>query len=230
MIIKGIQKTSMVDFPGNICATLFTPGCNLRCPFCHNAGLVLGDGTDSRIEEDDILYFLQTRLGKLDGVCITGGEPLLQTGVSEFVKKIRALGLKVKLDTNGCFPDRLYELTNAGLLDYVAMDIKNSPELYGKTVGIEPFDLSPILKSIEILTSGTTPYEFRTTVSKTFHTEESLRGAGELIKGAEVWYLQAFKDSGNLIENGIVGYDENELKNLCNLLGGYAKSVILRGV
>ena len=230
MIIKGIQKTSMVDFPGYLCATLFTPGCNLRCPFCHNAGLVLGDGTDSRIEEADLLDFLRGRKGRLDGVCITGGEPLLQSGVLEFVRKIKEIGYLVKLDTNGCFPEKLKELLDAGVLDYVAMDIKNSPELYGKTVGIESFDLAPIYRSIELLKSGKTSYEFRTTVSKTFHTEASLRAAGEMIRGAENWYLQAFKNSGNLIDNDVVGYDEIELQNLCKVLEGYAKHLYLRGV
>lgn len=230
MIVKGIQKTSMVDYPGLLCATVFTPGCNLRCPFCHNATLVTGGDNGSRIEEEDLLLFLEQRKGRLDALTITGGEPLLQTGVAEFIKKVRALGYKVKLDTNGCFPEKLADLTGAGLLDYVAMDIKNSPDLYGKTVGIEPFDMTPILHSIEILKSGKTPYEFRTTVSRTFHTERSLREAGELIRGADAWYLQAFKDSGNVLGNGIVGYDENTLQNLCKVLAGYAKRVELRGV
>lgn len=230
MIIKGIQKTSMVDYPGLLCATLFTPGCNLRCPFCHNAVLVTGGDGGGRIEEEDVLWFLEQRKGRLDAVTITGGEPLLQDGIPEFVKKIRDLGYRVKLDTNGCFPDKLYALTKDGLFDYVAMDIKNSPALYGKTVGIESFDISPVLSSIEVLKSGETPYEFRTTVSKTFHTEQSLREAGELIRGAEYWYLQAFKDSGNILGSGIVGYDEIELQNLCKVLQEYAKQVILRGV
>ena len=230
MIIKGIQKTSMVDYPGLLCATLFTPGCNLRCPFCHNAGLVLGDGTDSRIEEDDLLYFLESRRGRLDGVCITGGEPLLQNGVAEFIGKLKKIGYKVKLDTNGCFPDKLLDLVNARLPDYIAMDIKNSPELYGKTVGVEPFDLSPVLRSIEILKTGGVEYEFRTTVSKTFHTEASLRAAGEMIRGAKAWYLQAFKNSGNLIDGGVEGYGEDELQSLCKALSGYAEHVGLRGV
>ena len=147
-----------------------------------------------------------------------------------FVRRIRDLGFKVKLDTNGFFPDRLVDLISDHLLDYVAMDVKNSPDLYGKTVGIEPCDLSGVLQSIELLIGGNVPYEFRTTVSKTFHTEESLRGAGEMIKGADAWFLQAFKNSGNLIDNSVVGYDENELQRLCNLLQPYAKRVSLRGV
>ena len=230
MIIKGIQKTSMVDFPGYICATVFTPGCNLRCPFCHNAGLVLGDGGDSRIEINDLLVFLESRRGRIDGVCITGGEPLLQEGVGDFAKSVRELGLKVKLDTNGFFPDKLEALVLSGAFDYIAMDIKNSPALYGKTVGIESIDLTPVYRSIAILKSGNTPYEFRTTVSKTFHTETSLREAGEMIKGARAWYLQAFKDSGNILGENVVGYDEEELKRLRNSLSGYAGFVELRGV
>ncbi len=230
MIIKGIQKTSMVDFPGLLCATLFTPGCNLRCPFCHNAILVLGDGTDTSIREEDLLYFLEERKGKLDGVCITGGEPLLQKGVLPFVEKIKKLGYKIKLDTNGFFPEPLEELLCSQLLDYVAMDVKNSPSLYAHTVGLEKIDLSPLQKSMELLKNGNTAYEFRTTVSKTFHTEQSLREIGDWIRGAENWYLQAFKNSGNLIDSRVVGYDENELLNLCNMLKDYAKHVDLRGV
>ena len=230
MIIKGIQKTSMVDFPGLLCATLFTPGCNLRCPFCHNSSLVLGDGVDSQIDEEDLLYFLESRKGRLDGVCITGGEPLLQKNVLPFIEKVRALGYKVKLDTNGFFPAPLSELLDAQVLDYVAMDIKNSPAAYARTVGLDAVDLSPVYESIGLLMRGKTPYEFRTTVSKTFHTEASLREAGEMIKGAENWYLQAFKDSGNLLGNGVEGYDEEELKRLCAALRGYARRVALRGV
>ena len=230
MIIKGIQKTSMVDFPGLLCATLFTPGCNLRCPFCHNAALVVGDGVDSKIDEEDLLYFLEGRKGRLDGVCITGGEPLLQKDVLPFIKKIKAIGLKVKLDTNGFFPAPLRELLDADVLDYVAMDVKNSPSEYARTVGLERIDLTPVYESIELLKNGQTPYEFRTTVSKTFHTEQSLREAGEMIKGAENWYLQAFKDSGNLLGQGVVGYDESELQRLCAVLSGYARHVGLRGV
>lgn len=230
MIIKGIQKTSMVDYPGLLCATIFTPGCNLRCPFCHNSALVIGDNSDSRIEEEDLLYFLAERKGRLDALCISGGEPLLQKGVIEFAAKVKDLGYKVKIDTNGFFPAHLADVLSSGVADYIAMDIKNSPDLYGKTVGVPDIDLSPVLQSIELLKNGNTPYEFRTTVSKTFHTAKSLAEAGKLIEGADYWYLQAFKNSGNLIDNSVVGYDENELQNLCNLLQSYAKHVVLRGI
>ena len=230
MIIKGIQKTSLVDYPGLICATLFTPGCNLRCPFCHNADLVTGNGPDTHIDEEDLLYFLDGRKGRLDGVCITGGEPLLQKDVLPFVYKIKSLGLKVKLDTNGFFPERLKELLDENILDYVAMDIKNSPAEYARTTGMAEIDLTPVRQSISLLKSGKTAYEFRTTVSKTFHSAESLKQAGEMILGAENWFLQAFKDSGNLLQKGIVAFAENELLDLCNMLRGYAKHVALRGV
>ena len=230
MIIKGIQKTSMVDYPGLLCVTLFTPGCNLRCPFCHNSPLVLGGDADSQIEEEELLEFLKERKGRLDGVCITGGEPLLQKNALPFLEKLKILGYKVKLDTNGCFPEHLKKLYDSGVLDYIAMDVKNSPARYGETVGSTPFDLTPVKKSIALLKTGRVPYEFRTTVSKTFHDAQSLKETGELIEGADFWYLQAFKNSGNLIDESIVGYDENSLHNLCNMLQGYAKHVILRGV
>lgn len=230
MVIKGIQKTSMVDYPGLLCATLFTPGCNLRCPFCHNAGLVVGDGTDTHIDEEDLLYFLKERRGKLDAVCISGGEPLLQSDILPFLRRIKALGYKIKLDTNGCFPLPLALLLSAGVLDYIAMDIKNGPEEYARTVGLPALDLSPVRASIELIKNGNIPYEFRTTISKTFHTEKSLKEAGEMIRGAKAWYLQAFRPSEHLIGQGITGYGQDELENFCRLLAEYAEKVELRGV
>ncbi len=232
MIIKGIQKTSMVDYPGLLCATLFTPGCNLRCPFCHNASLVLPDNTgeNTGIDEDELLYFLQQRRGKLDAVCISGGEPLLQSGILPFLQKIKTLGYKIKLDTNGFFPLPLSFLLASGALDYVAMDIKNGPSDYARTAGLQTLDLAPVRASIELLKNADIPYEFRTTVSKTFHTEKSLKEAGEMIKGAKRWYLQAFKDSGHLLGKGITAYTKQELENFCSALGEYAETVELRGV
>lgn len=232
MNIMGIQKTSMVDYPGLLCATLFTPGCNFRCPFCHNGSLVLNTTPEEQtsINIPDLLAFLKERKGRLDAVCISGGEPLLQRDISDFLLKIREMGYRIKLDTNGSFPERLENLISSGLLDYVAMDIKNSPQRYAQTVGLPALDLGPIFQSIALLKENRVDYEFRTTVSATFHDEESLKKAGEMIRGAEIWYLQGYKDSAGVIDRSVVGYDKNELSRLCKLLHNYAKTVIIRGI
>ena len=157
MLIYGLQKLSLLDFPGKLAATVFTGGCNLRCPFCHNASLVTRFSEYERISEEEVLSFLEKRKGLLDGVCITGGEPLLQEDLAEFIIKIRAMGFLVKLDTNGCLPDKLDSLIRRSLVDYVAMDIKNSFDKYPLTVGTPDFDPTPVFKSAELLMSGSIP-------------------------------------------------------------------------
>lgn len=169
MTINGLQKLTLLDYPGKVACTIFFAGCNFRCPFCHNASLVLAPAEAEQISEETVLAFLKKRQGVLDGVCITGGEPLLQPELPAFIEKIRALGYAVKLDTNGYFPARLQQLIDAGLVDYIAMDVKNAPEKYPQTVGISPFDLSPVLKSMEILRTCGMPFEFRTTVVHGLH-------------------------------------------------------------
>ena len=205
MIIAGIKKLSLLDYPEKLAATIFTCGCNFRCPFCHNAQLVTGGSECEAISEDEVLRFLESRVGKLDGVCITGGEPLLQNGLSDFIRKIRSLGFFVKLDTNGFFPDKLSELLENSLLDYIAMDIKNSEEKYAKTVALRGFDIEPVKKSIQLILSSKIPFEFRTTLVRGLHTDRDMYGIGELIKGAPVHYLQNFENSGDL-----VGFDSSE--------------------
>ena len=231
MIIKGIQKMSMVDYPGLLCTTLFTPGCNLRCPFCHNSALVIKsrDAAEEPLDLDDLFCFLEGRKKKIDAVCLTGGEPLLQQDVAEFLAEIKKMGFKTKLDTNGTKPDALERVLQSGSVDYVAMDIKNSAERYGETVGVRQFDIAPILQSIKLLSDGQTPHEFRTTITKTFHDLPSLMGAGELIKGAEAWYLQAFKEGENVLDSTVKGYEQAELKAFLKALEGYAKRVLPRG-
>ena len=171
MRIAGLQKLTLLDFPGKTAATVFTPGCNFRCPFCHNADLVTGEaGRDgaaadsSALSIDELFAFLGKRQGLLDGVCITGGEPLLQSGIDEFCTRVHELGFAVKLDTNGSFPGRLRALVEEGLVDYVATDVKNAPERYAETVGVPAFDLAPVQESLDFLRSGAVPYEVRTTV------------------------------------------------------------------
>lgn len=181
MRIAGLQKLTLLDFPGKTAATVFTPGCNFRCPFCHNAALVTGeaerDGAaadSSALSIDELFAFLGKRQGLLDGVCITGGEPLLQPGIDEFCARVHELGFAVKLDTNGSFPGRLRALVEEGLVDYAAMDVKNAPERYAETVGVPAFDLAPVQESLDFLRSGAVPYEVRTTVVRELHTADDL--------------------------------------------------------
>lgn len=226
MIIRAVQKLSMVDFPGLLCATVFTPGCNLRCPFCHNGSLVLDD--EPNVDEEVVFDFFETRKNKLDAVCLSGGEPLLQKGVAEFLRKVKEMGFKTKLDTNGTKPQYLKELLSGGVVDYVAMDIKNSPGKYAETVGVKAFNLKPVYESIDIIKSSGVEYEFRTTVTKTFHDEESLLEASHMIEGAAAWYLQTYRESENVIDKTVEGYSEEEMKSLFEALRKTVPFVRLR--
>ena len=232
MKISAIQKLTLLDYPGRMACTVFTPGCNFRCPFCHNALLVLPEmQQDDELSCEEVLSFLKKRTGILEGVCLTGGEPLLQSGVDDFLRRVKDLGYAVKLDTNGSFPDRLEALISAGLVDKVAMDIKNSPELYALTVGLPAFDIAPVERSKELLLSGVVDYEFRTTVVKGIHTAQSLTEAAKWICGAKDYYLQQFKDSGNLIASaGLSAYSEEEMKAFSEAIRPYVENVHLRGI
>lgn len=231
MQIAGLQKLTLLDYPGHVACTVFTPGCNFRCPFCHNAPLVLPERLGCDTTEDEVLAFLKKRVGILDGVAITGGEPLLHRDIGPFLEKVRALGFRVKLDTNGSFPDHLIDLVRSGLVDRVAMDVKNAPALYGKTVGIEPFDLAPVERSKDFLLGGAVEYEFRTTVVKGLHTRESLIEAAKWIEGAKEYYLQQFKDSGDVIAIGGLGaFDEKEMHALADAVRPIVPTVEVRGV
>ena len=214
MRLGGIQKLTLLDYPGTVACTVFTLGCNMRCPFCHNSLLVTKTEEAEVYPEEDFFAFLEKRRGILDGVCVTGGEPLIHSDAGEFIAKIKALGYKVKLDTNGSFPDRLEEILKSGNVDYVAMDIKNSPEKYAETVGIPGFDVSKIQRSIEIIRSSGVEYEFRTTVVSPLHNGESIAGAAKMVKGSPKYFLQNFVDSGNLINGeGMSGLTEEELND-----------------
>ncbi len=212
MRISGIQKLTLLDYPGKTACIIFCYGCNFLCPFCHNA-LLVTEKAESFISEEEILAFLKKRQGILDGVCVTGGEPTLQKDLKEFLGKIKALGYSVKLDTNGYKPDTLKEIIDEGLCDYVAMDIKNTPEKYALTVGRE-IETDKISESIAVLREGKVPCEFRTTVVKDFHTKEDIKEIAELLKGDIPWHLQQFKDSGQLIEEGLSAYGKEEMKEL----------------
>ena len=200
MRIEGMQKLTLLDYPGKTAAILFAHGCDFRCPFCHNAGLVTRPMANE-VSEADIFSYLYKRRGLLDGVVLTGGEPLLQPDAGALLEKIRALGYAVKLDTNGSFPDRL-ALIDAGLVDYVAMDIKNRPEKYKETAGCTDAQLAAVRRSVELLLEGRVDYEFRTTVTGKLHTPEDIGAAAAWIAGAKRYFLQPFKDSGDLVGDG----------------------------
>jgi len=226
----GIQKLTLLDYPGKVACTVFTGGCNFRCPFCHNASLVLRPGECKAITDSEILSFLKKRQGVLDGICITGGEPLMQNELGEFIKQVKSLGYFIKLDTNGSYPYKLEALLNTGLIDYVAMDIKNSKEKYGETVGIENYDVAPIEASIELLMKCGIDYEFRTTLVRELHSEADMIAIGKWIRGARAYYLQNYKDSGDIIKSGLSGFEKEEIMQFEAILKEYIYSVSTREI
>lgn len=232
MKVTGIQKLTLLDYPGVVACTVFTAGCNFRCPFCHNAMLVLPEQIDDEcLTDDEVFGFLKKHRGVLDGVAVTGGEPLLHADMPEFLARVKELGYKIKLDTNGSNPELLSEIVKNKLVDRVAMDIKNAPEEYARTIGLESFDITPVERSKEMLLRGDIDYEFRTTVVKGIHTKESLIGAAKWIEGAKEYYLQQFKDSGNLIlPDGLEAYDEKQMHALADAVRDYVPTVEVRGV
>ncbi len=230
MNFYGLQKLTLLDFPQKTACTLFTGGCNFRCPFCHNALLVTDLSKDDIIPEEEILAFLEKRRGLLDGVCVTGGEPLLYKELPDFLKKVKELGFAVKIDTNGSFPDRLKSIIDGGLCDYAAVDIKNSREKYRMTVGACDFDFSPIEKTINILNGGSVPFEFRTTVTKEFHEISDIESIAQMIAPAKNYFLQQFKDSGNLIGEGLSPHSPETLEKMAKAASKYIPNVQIRGI
>ena len=230
MKFGGLQKLTLLDYPDKVAATVFTVGCNFRCPFCHNFSLVCGHGVEKQqFEEEEILQFLKKRSNLLEGVCVTGGEPLIQPEIESFLRKIRDMGYEIKLDTNGAYPEKLRFLIEQGLVDYVAMDVKNSKKLYAQTVGCK-VDLAAIERSVELLKSGVVNYEFRTTVTATFHTDDSIRETAQWLVGAKRWYLQQFVDSGDLIDATVTGVDEATLRKYCDLARQFVSNTQVRGI
>lgn len=231
MNICGLQKLSMVDYPDKIAATVFTGGCNLRCPFCHNALLVTRLSETPVLPTGEVLDFLRSRRGLLDGVVLSGGEPLLYPDAADFLKAVRELGFAVKLDTNGCFPDPLAAILDAGLVDFVAMDIKNTPEKYAATVGVPGLDMTPIYNSIDLIRRSGVDHEFRTTVVRELHTPADLEAIGQWLHGAPRYALQQFVDSGNLIDGGgFHSYAPEEMHALADQMRPHFGAVIVRGV
>lgn len=227
-MIKGIQKLTLLDYPNTLAATVFLGGCNFRCPFCHNARLVT-DAASPDIPQGELFELLNKRRGILKGVCVTGGEPLLSPGLSKLLGDIKALGYLVKLDTNGSIPERLGELISDGLVDYIAMDIKNSPEKYDITAGV-PVDMNAIRESVNVIMGSGLEYEFRTTVVRELHDAEDILKISEWLSGAKRYYLQAFVDSGELISSGFSAYDRETMLAFCDISRKNIKSTEIRGI
>lgn len=227
MIFGGLQKLTLLDYPGKVACTVFTSGCNFRCPFCHNASLVCHSASSLSCEE--VSAFLKKRKNVLEGMCLTGGEPLIQSDVEDFLASVKELGYKVKLDTNGSFPDRLEKIIKNGLVDYVAMDVKNSLEQYPATAGAG-INAEAVCRSVELLKSGVVDYEFRTTVTGTFHSESSIESMAKWIAGSKRAFLQKFVDSGDLIDRTVYGCDDETLKRYLEILRRYVPSAEIRGI
>lgn len=226
MRIGGLQKMTLLDFPGRVACTVFLQGCNFRCPFCHNPPLLSGS---AELSEEAFFSFLKKRQGLLDGVAVTGGEPLLQADIVPFLIKIKELGYAVKLDTNGSYPERLQQLLQNGLIDYIAMDIKNSPQKYEQTAGAQNI-LPAVQESVRILMQGTVPYEFRTTVVQELHEEDDFHAIGKWIAGAQAYYLQCFVDSGNILTDGLHAPTKETLERYQAIACTYIKNTNLRGI
>ncbi len=233
MIIGGMRKLSTLDYPTRLCVTVFTKGCNFRCPFCHNSSLVLKEKFDcgENICQKEIFEFLKKRKGLLDALCLTGGEPLINdiSEIINFLSTVKEQGFLVKLDTNGSYPEKLSLLMKENLVDFVAMDIKNSLSKYGETVGID-VKTEDIQKSVGILMNGSVDFEFRTTVVKNLHDAESMKEIGKWLEGTEKYYLQMFVPSENTIKQGYEPYTANELESLRRLVLPYIPNTFLRGV
>ena len=230
MLLRGLQKTTLLDFPGNVACTVFTGGCNFRCPFCHNASLIENRPSDERLSEENFFAFLEKRRGLTDGVCITGGEPLLQKDIIPFVKRIKEMGYLVKIDTNGSYPDALKALVKEGLVDYVAMDIKNAKSAYSETAGIERDLLPAIEESVAFLKSGSVPYEFRTTVVKGLHTEARMKEIGLWLGDVPRYFIQNFSDAGEVLTDGLSGFTPSELQALLAAVTPHIPNARVRGL
>lgn len=231
MRICGLQKLTALDYPGKLAMTIFTGGCNLRCPFCHNAPLVTQLDVSPDLSRQEVMDLLKSRKNLLKGVVFSGGEPLLQPDLMDWLKAVRELGFSIKLDTNGCFPDVLAQILDLDLSDYVAMDIKNCLERYSETVGILEFDTGPIEESVRILQASKIAFEFRTTLVREFHDAKSLLSIGQWLKNSPRYFLQQFVDSGNLVGNQVLqAFSPDEMRKFLELIQPYFQAVELRGI
>lgn len=229
MKINGYEKFSMVDFEGKICCTVFTGGCNLRCPFCHNGALVIGDVKANQIDDDEVIEYLKKRKGLVDAVSVTGGEATLQPDLADFLRRVRELGYTIKLDTNGLRPDVLKSLLDEELVDYVAMDIKNSPEKYAMTVGLKSVDLDKINESMRIVKQSGVNHEYRTTIIEEFHTLEDMQKIADWVSGANAYYMQHYKDSEGCISHGYHEISKATAEKYAELFKDKVGKVGLRG-
>lgn len=230
MNIHGFNKSTLLDYPRHLAATIFIGGCNMRCPFCHNASLVLRPNTQPIIPKEEVLSYLNKRRNILEGVCITGGEPTLYKELPHFISQIKQIGLKVKLDTNGTNPEMIKKLAKNKLIDYVAMDIKNSREKYKATAGNRDIPMDKINESVSLLLEDIVEYEFRSTIVNELHSENDIISIGKWINGARTYYLQAYKDSGDLISTGHSSPSKEQLRAYKELLSAYVKQVDIRGI
>ena len=230
MKIRGLQKLTLLDFPGKTGCTVFLGGCNFRCPFCQNSELIMPGVDAYELAEDEFFAFLKKRSGILDGVCVSGGEPLINKDVEDFIAEIKDMGYLVKLDTNGTFPEKLRILGERGLVDYVAMDIKNSQEKYAETVGLPSFDITPVCESAGYLMNGSLDFEFRTTVVRELHSAEDFEKIGEWLQGNEKFFLQQFTDSQFVLQKGLSAYEPDELRAMADILRSHIPATKVRGI
>ena len=230
MKICGFNKTTLLDYPGRVASTLFLGSCNFRCPFCQNSPLVVDPGQQPEISPEEILAFLKKRKGILDGVCVSGGEPTLAEDLPDFLKKIKELEYEIKLDTNGSRPYVVKSLVKDGLIDMVAMDIKASPDNYPSLCGLRYPDMDSINETVQFLMSGSVDYEFRTTVVKELHSEKDFREIGQWLKGAKAYYLQAYRDSEEVLQPGFSSYSLKELEHFRSILLETMDLVEIRGI
>ena len=227
MKISGLQKLTLLDFPEKVACTVFTFGCNFRCPFCHNSSLVVGEAPEA-VSEEGFFSYLDKRKGVLDGVAVTGGEPTLQSDLDVFLRKIKDKGLAVKLDTNGARPEIVADLIEKKLVDYFAMDVKNSPDKYDLTAGVR-VNIDKVRESVSLLMEKAADYEFRTTVVKGFHEKEDFEEIGRMIKGAKRYFLQKFTDSGAILGSGVGPCDDEEMEEFASVARKYVPTACVRG-
>ncbi len=230
MIISGFQKTTLLDYPGHLAATIFFNGCSFRCPFCHNSELLSSDTAPQAMTDTEVLSVLKKRAGILEGVCVTGGEPTLQPGLPEFLSSVKDLGLLVKLDTNGYQPDVMISLCEQGLIDYIAMDIKSCPSRYPVVSGFPHLDFSRIQKSVTYLMQGRLPYEFRTTVVQELHSPKDFEEIGRWLQGCSAYYLQNYQDSEHVLCPGFHSCSKEELLHFASVVKPLIPNVNLRGI